>query len=53
MKKIVVKVLALVAAPMAVVLLAGIYKFKFTNDDIYVKNTAGDWVQYDKRNESN
>jgi hypothetical protein len=53
MKKTIAKVLGLVAVMMALILLAGVYKFNFTNDDIYVKNTAGDWVQYDKRNESN
>ena len=33
-----------------VVLLAGVYKFNFTDDDIYMQNSQGEWVQHDKLN---
>jgi len=43
MKKILIGIVVVVL----LVLLAGIYKFNFTNDDIYVQQEDGSVIQYD------
>jgi hypothetical protein len=29
-------------------IIAGIYRFNFTNEDIYIENTEGEFVKYDE-----
>jgi hypothetical protein len=42
------KILLLLATVITIVLLAGIYKFNFTDDDIYIKNAEGIVVPIDE-----
>ena len=43
-KKIIIGIVVVVL----LVLLAGIYKFNFTNDDIYVQQEDGSVIKYDE-----
>ena len=45
---VIAKIFAALAALFLIVMLAGIYKFNFTNDDIYVENKEGEFIQYDE-----
>ncbi len=42
------KTILIVGAIVVIILLAGIYKFNFTNDDIYVKDSEGKSISIDK-----
>ncbi len=46
-KKIIIYCAALLFAIPIIVILLGIYKFNFTNDDIYVQTKSGEVVQFD------
>jgi hypothetical protein len=49
MKKLVIVIFAL----FLLVLLAGVYKFNFTDSDIFVKNSKGEWVNWEKPDDWN
>lgn len=46
-RKIILGVVSLVCAVVIIITLAGIYKFNFTNDDVFVRNEAGKLVPID------
>lgn len=48
MKKIAFWIIGVILVSFLVVIGAGIYKFNFTNDDIYVETSTGKVMQYDE-----
>ena len=46
--KVIIKAFAALVALFLIVMLVGIYKFNFTNDDIYVENEQGKLIKYDE-----
>ncbi len=47
MKKWIIWMIKVAIVIIVFILLLGIYRFNFTNDDIYVKSEQNEWIRYD------